>query len=72
MNNKSLYEAFGFHNERPILIGFALFGEALTPTDSFVSLGMNSLTRKFEYQAGMFKLLCMTKVEKQKKKKKKS
>ncbi|KAI5283849.1 hypothetical protein KEM54_001790 [Ascosphaera aggregata] len=54
VNNSSLYEAFGFTDERPILIGLALFGEALTPLDSFITLGMNSLTRKYEYQADAF------------------
>ncbi|KAI5300139.1 hypothetical protein KEM56_002694 [Ascosphaera pollenicola] len=54
VNNKSLYAAFGFHDERPILIGLSLFNEALTPTNSLITLGMNSLTRKYEYQADAF------------------
>lgn len=52
INNRSLYEAFGFFNEKPIIIGFILFNEVLSPTDSVVKLLMNILTRKFEFQAG--------------------
>jgi STE24 endopeptidase len=52
INNGSLYEAFGFGNERPIMIGFILFNEVLSPTDSVVKLLMNILTRKFEFEAG--------------------
>jgi STE24 endopeptidase len=53
INNRSLYEAFGFYNEKPIMIGFILFNEVLSPTDSVVKLLMNILTRKFEFEAGM-------------------
>lgn len=53
INNRSLYEAFGFHNEKPIMIGFLLFNEVLSPTDSVVKLLMNILTRKMEFEAGM-------------------
>ena len=52
INNNSLYEAFGFYKEKPIIIGFILFNEVLAPTDSLVKLGMNVLTRKFEFEAG--------------------
>lgn len=52
INNKSLYEAFGFYKEKPIIIGFILFNEVLAPTDSVVKLLMNILTRKFEFEAG--------------------
>lgn len=53
INNKSLYDSFGFTRERPIMIGFLLFNEVLSPTDSIIKLIMNVLTRKFEYEAGM-------------------
>lgn len=56
INNGSLYEAFGFGNERPIIIGFILFNEVLSPTDSVVKLAMNVWTRKMEFQAGMISL----------------
>jgi STE24 endopeptidase len=52
INNNSLYEAFGFMKQRPIIIGFILFNEVLSPTDSLVKLLMNILTRKFEFEAG--------------------
>lgn len=52
IKNTSLYQAFGFYNEQPIMIGFILFNEVLSPTDSLVKLGMNVLTRKFEFEAG--------------------
>lgn len=52
INNNSLYEAFGFVKEKPIMIGFILFNEVLSPTDSVVKLLMNILTRRFEFEAG--------------------
>jgi STE24 endopeptidase len=56
INNRSLYEAFGFYREKPIMIGFILFNEVLSPTDSVVKLLMNILTRRFEFEAGMYTL----------------
>lgn len=52
INNHSLYESFGFHNEYPIIIGFILFSDALAPMDTVVKLFMNILSRKFEFEAG--------------------
>lgn len=60
INNRSLYEAFGFHTEKPIMIGFILFNEVLSPTDSLVKLMMNIFTRKFEFQAGTYAFLSQT------------
>ncbi|KAF2480625.1 peptidase family M48-domain-containing protein [Neohortaea acidophila] len=54
INNKSLYEAFGFYKEKPIIIGFILFNEVLSPTDSIVKLLMNILTRSMEFEADAF------------------
>lgn len=54
INNKSLYQSFGFFNERPIMVGFLLFSDALAPMDAVVQLLMNILSRKFEFEAGMF------------------
>lgn len=54
INNASLYRAFGFVAERPIIIGFILFNDVLSPTDSLVKLGMNIMTRKFEFEADAF------------------
>lgn len=53
VNNKSLFESFGFYNEKPIMIGFLLFSDALAPMDAVVKLLMNILSRKFEFEAGM-------------------
>jgi len=52
IKNKSLYSAFGFRNERPIIIGLMLFNEVLAPLDIPIKLALNSLTRSMEYQAG--------------------
>ena len=52
INNRSLYESFGFHKEYPIIIGFILFSDALAPMDTVVKLLMNILSRKFEFEAG--------------------
>jgi STE24 endopeptidase len=54
INNKSLYADFGFHKERPVLIGFLLFNEILSPTDAVVKLLLNVWTRSMEFEAGMF------------------
>lgn len=54
INNRSLYQSFGFHKEFPIIIGFILFSDALAPMDTVVKLLMNILSRTFEFQAGMF------------------
>ena len=52
INNKSLYQSFGFFNEYPIIIGFILFSDALAPLDTIVKFLMNILSRKFEFEAG--------------------
>jgi hypothetical protein len=43
VNNKSLYQSFGFVKEQPIMIGFLLFSDALAPMDAVVKLLMNIL-----------------------------
>jgi STE24 endopeptidase len=53
VNNRSLFQSFGFHKEFPIIIGFILFSDALAPMDTLVKLLMNVLSRKFEFEAGM-------------------
>ena len=53
VENKSLYASFGFVREMPVIIGFMLFGEVLSPLESVLGLGMNVLSRKFEFEAGM-------------------
>ncbi|KAJ5556400.1 hypothetical protein N7494_000315 [Penicillium frequentans] len=54
VNNKSLYQSFGFVKEQPIMIGFLLFSDALAPMDAVVKLMMNILSRKFEFEADEF------------------
>ncbi len=54
INNRSLYESFGFHKEFPIIIGFILFSDALAPMDTIIKLLMNILSRKYEFQADEF------------------
>lgn len=54
INNRSLYQSFGFHKEFPIIIGFLLFSDALSPMDTVVKLLMNILSRTFEFQADAF------------------
>lgn len=54
INNKSLYQSFGFFNEQPIMVGFLLFSDALAPMDAVVQLLMNILSRKFEFEADSF------------------
>ena len=38
----------------PIIVGFLLFSDVLGPTDTLIKLGMNVLSRKFEFQADEF------------------
>jgi STE24 endopeptidase len=54
IDNNSLYSSFGFHRTHPIIIGFILFSDALAPMDAVVKLGMNVLSRKFEFEADKF------------------
>jgi len=54
INNKSLYQSFGFHDEYPIIIGFILFSDALAPMDTVIKLLMNILSRRYEFQADAF------------------
>lgn len=52
VHNKQMFSEFGFHNEMPIIIGFFLFSEVLTPSECVIQLLQNIVTRSFEYQAG--------------------
>jgi len=54
INNKSLYQSFGFYKEFPIIIGFILFSDALAPMDTVIKLLMNILSRRYEFQADGF------------------
>ncbi|KAH7132016.1 CaaX prenyl protease [Dendryphion nanum] len=52
IHNNSLYADFGFHKQRPAIVGFLLFNEILTPTDSILKLLLNIWTRSMEFEAG--------------------
>lgn len=54
INNRSLYNSFGFHKEFPIVIGFILFSDALAPLDTVITLLKNILSRRYEFQADEF------------------
>lgn len=54
INNQSLYADFGFTTVRPIIIGFILFSDVLAPMDVLIKLGMNILSRKYEFEADAF------------------
>ncbi|GHJ83783.1 hypothetical protein NliqN6_0185 [Naganishia liquefaciens] len=63
INNGALFSSFGFSDsmlgltkvdKRPIIIGFMLFQLVTAPLDPLASLGMNALSRKYEYEADRF------------------
>lgn len=54
INNASLYSSFGFHTQHPVIVGFLLFNDALSPMDTVIHLIINSLSRKWEFQADEF------------------
>lgn len=55
ISNSSVYQSFGFPaGVKPILVGFLLYNDILTPLDSVLTLLMNMLSRKHEYQADEF------------------
>ncbi|KAL7915002.1 myosin-like coiled-coil domain-containing protein [Trichoderma velutinum] len=54
INNRSLYSSFGFHNEHPIIIGFLLFSDALSPMDTVIQFLLHIVSRTFEFQADKF------------------
>lgn len=54
INNQSMYADFGFKAVQPIIIGFILFSDVLAPMDVLIKLGMNVLSRRYEFQADAF------------------
>jgi STE24 endopeptidase len=54
IDNRSLFNAFGFYKTQPILIGFLLFNDILQPLDTVFKLFINVLSRKFEFEADAF------------------
>ncbi|KAG4306232.1 hypothetical protein PORY_000220 [Pneumocystis oryctolagi] len=54
IQNTSLYRSFGFYSDMPILIGFVLYNDILTPINSVLTLFINIFSRKNEFQADAF------------------
>ncbi|EEB08251.2 CAA Xprenyl protease [Schizosaccharomyces japonicus yFS275] len=54
IRNNSMYSAFGFSGEHPILIGYLLFTSLFEPLSALISFGNNLLSRSCEYQADAF------------------
>ena len=51
INNKALYESFGF-TTMPVLIGLFLFQLIYAPVETVTTFLMNVLSRKHEFEAG--------------------
>jgi len=56
VHNRQMFWEFGFRQEMPVIIGFFLFSEILTPSECVVQFLQNLVTRSFEYQADNFAL----------------
>ena len=55
MNRQVFYAAFGFGDEKPILIGFIIILQFLfAPYNELISFLMTALSRRFEFQADAF------------------
>lgn len=55
MNRQIFYSAFGFDNERPVLIGLIVILQFIfAPYNELISFLMVSLARRFEFQADAF------------------
>ena len=54
INRTEIYEAFGFHNEMPVIIGFMLFAGFSAPSEIIISFLMNLFSRKNEFEADRF------------------
>ncbi|EPY52822.1 CAA Xprenyl protease [Schizosaccharomyces cryophilus OY26] len=54
LRNNSLYEAFDFTKEKPVIIGLLLFSDALGPVSSLLTFGSNKISRFCEYQADAY------------------
>ena len=54
INRSEIYEAFGFRNEMPVIIGLMLFGGFSAPSEIILSFLMNLFSRKNEFEADKF------------------
>lgn len=53
-NDPTLYSAFGFYDEKPVLIGLCLLMMILTPYNEILGFISTLMSRHFEYQADDF------------------
>ena len=53
-NNQMFYTAFGFDNERPVIIGFIILQCIMSPINTILRYPLTSLSRRFEFQADDF------------------
>mmetsp|Transcript_16259 Transcript_16259/g.28816 ORF Transcript_16259/g.28816 Transcript_16259/m.28816 type:complete len:486 (+) Transcript_16259:161-1618(+) len=53
VHDKDMYASFGF-TEMPVLVGLNLFMQILSPIGAVLGLALNSMTRKFEFEADDF------------------
>lgn len=58
IHNPVLFRSFGFSEDvavrkQPVLVGFFLYQLIMNVLDPLLSLSINSITRRYEYQAGM-------------------
>lgn len=49
--NTALFREFGFVREMPVVIGLALFAKLIAPVDFFLEIGINMISRRFEFEA---------------------
>lgn len=54
MNADSIMEAFGFVDEKPLVIGFGIMSLLVTPVTKILQLPYNMIIRHFEYQADTY------------------
>ncbi|CAL1273872.1 unnamed protein product [Larinioides sclopetarius] len=53
--NSSLYAAFGFHDQQPVIVGLVvIFQYVFSPYNEVLSFLMTALSRRFEFQADAF------------------
>lgn len=53
--HQPLYNAFGFYDEKPVLMGFAIiFQFVFSPYNELLNFMMTALSRRFEFQADQF------------------
>ena len=57
IHNPTIFRSFGFGEDvavrqQPVIIGFFLYQLIMNPLDPLISLVVNSITRRYEYEAG--------------------